>query len=46
MPHRAITKAGNKVHLFVAPDQYRQIDEWMESDGPGLTFTQMAEGGY
>ncbi len=46
MPHRAITKAEHKVHLFVAPEQDRQIDQWMESDGLGLTFTQMTEGGY
>ena len=46
MSHRAITRAGHKVHLFVAPEQYRQIDEWMESDGLGLTFTHMTKGGY
>ena len=43
---QAITKTGHKVHLFIAPEQYRQIDEWMESNGLGLTFTQMTEGGY
>lgn len=29
MPHRAITKEGHRVHLFVAPEQYREIGEWI-----------------